>query len=254
MNSSQPSSQFPLTNDEEAILRLTYERIHPTIAELHQALFPTQQRRRVLALIQGLTTRKLLALQLLHPEQGAASVRYLRLTHRGAHAIGVTKLSGVHYRPETEANHARRALQGDLAALAARPGWRIASSEQEARLLLTTFLAEIAQSSAPEGAMLPHHILSSMIPAHIGPDLVIDTPQEALICVMAHPHAGRAFWRARLARYRPILDAVRLVALCLTAGHERDLRDVLARSDAQLRGRILVLGAREFETLPTLLG
>ena len=242
-----PDNPPTLTPDEKALLEAIFTYIHPTTEQLWRLVAPDRPKRYVERGIERLRTLGLIEARLLRPEEGARSARYYHLLLLGARMIGKTRLGSEHYRIEGRDAFAARSARIELDLLIRQAGWGLFRQEAEMRQALLAYLEYLAASEHGERA--PTHTLATLLPVPIAPDLALVTHAEVIPVVIAHPHAGGAFWRARLIKYTPIITRVRAIGVALSPEQRREAQAVI-RQSAWPR-RYLILEPEELSTLQT---
>jgi DNA-binding PadR family transcriptional regulator len=233
-----------LNEEELGLLRVIQQLKHPTTDDLHRHGLAQQPRYALYRTLKKLEQAGLIARALLAPEQGARSPRYYHLRLAGARALGLEAVGSDHYRQPSpkvyQASHVRR----ELALVAARQQWRVVAEDRAARQVLTAVLSDVAR--ATYGETFPAHTL---LPAtfKLHPDLLVDTGQRVIIVIVGHPHGTAQFWRARVARYQPVLFAVTAVCFALSEQQRQEAEEAVQAS-LQAK-RFLVLRADQLDDL-----
>lgn len=203
-----------ITTDEEALLKAIYTAKHPTTSEIHAHHFPQLSKRSVELKIKSLLDRGYIDAHLLYPEQGGRSPKYYHLLLKGARAIGLKKLGANHYREERrefyQVGSIKRQLKHIIQTI---EGIRLHEEENMCRASILRYLQ--AQGKRQYGESFQTHTLNPLLPSQIKPDWVLETKDEAIILILAHPHSGRSFWRERLNKYQMLASHIRFLCIPL---------------------------------------
>lgn len=221
-----------LSDEEMWILLHIYRFTRPTAAQLHRLVCPQMAKSTLYEKLQKLVRLGLIESRPLH-----LATRYYVLKARGAHRIGIEKLSGNYTRRRIDLQfHQASSLAAELELMVERAAWEMATTDAAATRFIGGYLAEMALSE--RGVAFEPHQFASSIPRHMLPDRVISTPSEVFVCIVGHPHAAMAFWSRRLHRYRGVIHDLRFVFVPLTPLQRLSLQQAFVRNEAVEKTRL----------------
>jgi DNA-binding PadR family transcriptional regulator len=229
-----------------ALLRCIYQFGRATVYDLRTHALAKLSRTHVYRKLARLEEAGYLSSERLMPERGHGSPRVYRLLLKGARALGIASLSSAQYRKQTREVYQAQHVRQELAIWAARQRWRLLTTDEECRRVLSDLLTHMGY--ARYGEHFPTH---TVVPVNlkVRPDLLLDTGKVLVLVIVGHPQASATFWKKRLERYEPVLHALRVACFALTELQYRDAAEVLATT--RYAKRCLLLHPFQVEELVT---
>lgn len=220
-----------LSNDHITILRFVYENKHVTVADIQRLLPLEVSRRGIERRTKYLVERGYLdTATFADLRRLGRSPRYFHVLLKGARTIGKDSVGNQHYRIERPEFYRHRMVLVELRSIATGvPEWEVVTDEKACQRTLQSFLERLTKATGTPGQT---SVVYHYLPAKIAPDAVLRVGSEALVVVIGHPHAGKEFWRRRLAKYEKLLTAraLRIVAVVLDDRQKQEAQTVCDRS------------------------